>query len=80
MPSKQGVGCHDGSNLSEHPSSQRFGPNSQATPLIIIEPHWSTPELFAADAILLTQIVYDLTVVDDSSSQPWQFVFGICAA
>jgi hypothetical protein len=49
--------------LGERPPSQRFGPDRQATPLIVIEPQSSRADLSAQNSILLAQIYDDLLML-----------------
>jgi len=49
--------------IGKHLSRQGFGPHRQATPLIVIEPQRSPPELFAENSVYLSQVVDDLLLL-----------------
>ncbi len=56
-------GCHDGPDVRQRTPPQRLGFRSEADALIVGEPEPPRSELLAQDAILLLQIVDDVTLL-----------------
>jgi hypothetical protein len=60
VPSQQGLRRDNAGNLGKSLSSQRFGLYGQFPPLIVMEAHSPTTELFSKHPILLAKIFNDL--------------------
>ena len=72
-----------GLTLGERPPSQRFGPDRQATPLIVIEAQSPRADLSAQNSILLAQMGDDLLMLvvhptGNRNQQSQKRIQGLC--
>jgi hypothetical protein len=56
MPGQQGLGCYEGSDLSQESPPQFLGLGCQAATLVVVQPKPATTKLLSQDSILFAEV------------------------
>ena len=65
MPSQDRVRGHDGRDLPQDPSAESAPFRREASALVIGQPEAASPPLLLQDAVLLEEVLDDMTAADD---------------